>query len=129
MEGPVCDRAMPRMISATESSGSDTSLDRSRVAPVALFGLEPERSPDALAELQRQTAAMRSAPQPGALRLLVTAESAGALAAAEMWHTGLPWRVDVHERHDASDFELRTEDKRPLTPADEDVEAVKDDAI
>jgi GST-like protein len=35
----------------------------------------------------------------------------------------------LHERHDASDFELRTEDKRPLTEADEDFEAVKDDAI
>jgi GST-like protein len=35
----------------------------------------------------------------------------------------------LHERHDASDFELRTEDKRPLTEADEDLEAVKDDAI
>jgi len=35
----------------------------------------------------------------------------------------------LHERHDASDFELRTEDKVPLTPAEEDIEAVKDDAI
>jgi len=32
----------------------------------------------------------------------------------------------LHERHDASDFELRTQDK--LTNADE-TEAVKDDAI
>jgi len=30
------------------------------------------------------------------LRLLVAAESAGALIAAEMGHHGLPWRVDVH---------------------------------
>lgn len=30
------------------------------------------------------------------LRLLVAAESAGALAAAEMRHHGLPWRADVH---------------------------------
>jgi len=35
----------------------------------------------------------------------------------------------LHERHDASDFELRTEDKVPLTPAEEDLEAVKDNAI
>jgi GST-like protein len=35
----------------------------------------------------------------------------------------------LHERHDASDFELRTEDKVPLTPAEEDLAAVKDDAI
>ena len=35
----------------------------------------------------------------------------------------------LHQRHDASDFDLRTEDKVHLTPAAEDVEAVKDDAI
>jgi GST-like protein len=35
----------------------------------------------------------------------------------------------LHERHAASDFALRTEDKRPLTPADEDTESVRDDAI
>ncbi|MCT2587800.1 bifunctional 3'-5' exonuclease/DNA polymerase [Actinophytocola gossypii] len=35
-------------------------------------------------------------PRPDRLRLLVAAESAGALAAAEMRHHGLPWRADVH---------------------------------
>jgi GST-like protein len=35
----------------------------------------------------------------------------------------------LHERHDASDFLLRTEDKRPLTEAEEDLDAVRDDAI
>ena len=35
----------------------------------------------------------------------------------------------LHERHDASDFALRTEDKIPLTPAEEDLASVKDDAI
>ncbi len=35
----------------------------------------------------------------------------------------------LHERHDASDFELRTEDKVPLTPEEEDLAAVRDDAI
>ena len=35
----------------------------------------------------------------------------------------------LHERHDASDFALRTEDKVPLTPEAEDFAAVKDDAI
>ena len=38
-------------------------------------------------------------------------------------------REQLHERHDASDFELRTEDKVHLTPAEEDLAAVKDDAI
>ena len=35
----------------------------------------------------------------------------------------------LHERHDPSDFELRTEDQVPLTPEAEDLAAVKDDAI
>jgi DNA polymerase I len=35
---------------------------------------------------------------PGRFRMLVAAESAGSLIAAEMGHTGLPWRADVHDR-------------------------------
>jgi GST-like protein len=35
----------------------------------------------------------------------------------------------LHERHDASDFELRTEDKIARTPEKEDLAAVRDDAI
>jgi DNA polymerase I len=34
---------------------------------------------------------------PGRFRLLVAAESAGALVAAEMGHVGLPWSVEVHD--------------------------------
>ena len=43
---------------------------------------------------QRRIAAME---RPGRFRLLVAAESAGALIGAEMGHAGLPWRVDIHE--------------------------------
>jgi len=35
----------------------------------------------------------------------------------------------LHERHAASDFALRTEDKIPRTPDEEDLAAVRDDAI
>ncbi|MCO6009603.1 bifunctional 3'-5' exonuclease/DNA polymerase [Actinoallomurus purpureus] len=42
------------------------------------------------ADQQRRVAA-------AGLRLLVAAESAGALVAAEMGHDGLPWRADVHD--------------------------------
>ena len=38
-------------------------------------------------------------------------------------------REQLHERHDPSDFELRTEDKVPRTPEVEDLAAAKDDAI
>ncbi|WP_067967952.1 bifunctional 3'-5' exonuclease/DNA polymerase [Nocardiopsis trehalosi] len=72
--------------------------------PPALF--EPDRStipPDvdrlrALIEVhadqQRRIAAL---PHPGRFALLAAVESAGALAAVEMHHDGVPWRPDVHD--------------------------------
>jgi DNA polymerase-1 len=53
---------------------------------------------DAQEEFDRQVAEVAASTRPGALRLLITAESAGALAAAEMHHAGLPWRREDHER-------------------------------
>ncbi|WP_420369108.1 bifunctional 3'-5' exonuclease/DNA polymerase [Curtobacterium sp. L1-20] len=53
---------------------------------------------DPVAELRAQLAAVAGSSAPGALRLLLTAESAGALVAAEILHAGLPWRAEVHER-------------------------------
>ena len=99
-------RSILRRASATADRFADVPIDgwddlpaEQRAAPVALFGLEPTAAPsDAVTEFSRQTAAVDAAPTPGALRLLIAAESAGALAAAEMWHAGLPWRTDVHER-------------------------------
>ncbi|GAB2859484.1 bifunctional 3'-5' exonuclease/DNA polymerase [Nocardioides pacificus] len=46
----------------------------------------------------RQLAAVAASPEASRLRLLLAAESAGALVAAEMTHAGVPWRVDIHER-------------------------------
>ncbi|MDY6055244.1 bifunctional 3'-5' exonuclease/DNA polymerase [Micrococcus sp.] len=57
-------------------------------------------TPDALTllrELQAQDAAVAGSRHPARLRLLVAAESQGALVAAQMRHAGLPWRRDVHE--------------------------------
>ncbi|WP_240607438.1 bifunctional 3'-5' exonuclease/DNA polymerase [Cryobacterium aureum] len=48
-------------------------------------------------EFRRQLDAVASAGEPGRLRLLLAAESAGALVAAEMRYAGLPWRTDVHD--------------------------------
>lgn len=45
----------------------------------------------------RQVSAIAASAEATRLALLVAAESAGALAAAEMTHAGVPWRVDVHE--------------------------------
>ncbi|SCG68851.1 bifunctional 3'-5' exonuclease/DNA polymerase [Micromonospora humi] len=44
-----------------------------------------------------QLARIAGTEHPGRFRLLVAAESAGALIAAEMGAVGLPWRVDVHD--------------------------------
>ena len=46
----------------------------------------------------RQLAAVAASPEADRLGLLLAAESAGALAAAEMTYAGVPWRTDVHER-------------------------------
>lgn len=45
----------------------------------------------------RQQAAVAASPDATRLALLLAAESSGALAAAEMTHAGVPWRVDLHE--------------------------------
>ncbi|MDR6598566.1 DNA polymerase-1 [Saccharothrix longispora] len=77
---------------------------RKRTAQPTLF--EPEQEPlpggaDPLAAVVEVHAAQQalaaSLGHPG-LRLLFAAESASALAAAEMTHHGLPWREDVHLR-------------------------------
>lgn len=67
--------------------------------PTLLDGLAPElTADDVLAEHRRQRAAVADSPAPGRLRLLLAAESAGALAATEMSHDGLPWDRAVHDQ-------------------------------
>ena len=74
----------------------------------ALFALEdesparpagpPSSVAAALEEFARQREAIRAAADPGRLRLLCSAESAGALIASELRHAGLPWDAAVHDR-------------------------------
>ncbi|MEV7971657.1 bifunctional 3'-5' exonuclease/DNA polymerase [Cellulomonas sp. NPDC089187] len=61
-------------------------------APAADPGL-----PDPAGELRAQLVCLAEAGDDGRLRLLLAAESAGALIAAEMRHDGLPWRTEVHD--------------------------------
>ncbi|MEV1286214.1 bifunctional 3'-5' exonuclease/DNA polymerase [Micromonospora sp. NPDC049679] len=64
-------------------------------APARAAGADPLR---ALIEVYAdQRRRMAGAEHPGRFRLLVAAESATALIAAEMGADGLPWRADVHE--------------------------------
>jgi DNA polymerase-1 len=46
----------------------------------------------------RQLAAVAASTEAARLGLLLAAESAGALAAAEMTYAGVPWRTELHER-------------------------------
>ena len=59
---------------------------------------EASSDSDAQAEFRLQLAAVAACAEPGRLRLLLAAESAGALIAAEMQFAGLPWRTEVHDR-------------------------------
>ena len=49
-------------------------------------------------ELAAQKSAIHSSTHPARLTLLLIAESAGALVAAEMHHVGVPWREHLHRR-------------------------------
>ncbi|MFC6092054.1 bifunctional 3'-5' exonuclease/DNA polymerase [Saccharothrix lopnurensis] len=78
---------------------------RKRDSQPTLFEPEQERLPggvdplDAVVEVHgEQQRVAAGLPHADRLRLLFAAESASALAAAEMTHFGLPWREDVHER-------------------------------
>jgi len=74
-----------------------------RAVEVSLFD-DPREEPvtggdgrDSLAELRAQLAAVEGSLEPGRLRLLLAAESTGALIAAEMRHDGMPWSVEAHD--------------------------------
>lgn len=60
-----------------------------------------------IAELARQDALVAESSDPGALRLLLAAESAGALIAAELHTVGLPWHRAVHEEVLAAELGAR----------------------
>ena len=78
---------------ATPPGAAQGTLFESRPAPGT--GVDPLR---ALIEVYRdQQARIGATEHPSRFRLLVAAESAGALAAVEMSADGLPWRADVHD--------------------------------
>ncbi len=75
-----------------DAPGEGSGSGREPAAPV-----DPAAPLDPAAELAAQLLAIKDSTDPGRLRLLLAAESAGALAAAEMHHAGLPWRGDIHD--------------------------------
>lgn len=89
----------PHARSATPPAGAvplDLGLD---LGPSGTGADQAEdRADTATSELRRQLAAVAGSAARGRLRLLLAAESAGALVAAEMHHDGLPWDLEVHDR-------------------------------
>lgn len=66
-----------------------------------LFALEvdaPPEHPDPSAEYRLQREAVASAAEPSRIELLLAAESAGALIAAELHAAGLPWDAQAHDQ-------------------------------
>ncbi|PRX95475.1 bifunctional 3'-5' exonuclease/DNA polymerase [Allonocardiopsis opalescens] len=90
-------RPVPKDVGLPATHGADE--------PATLF--LPDRSTlppgtdrlDALVEVHAdQLRRIAAAGRPGRFALLCAVESAGALVAAEMTRTGLPWRPDVHDQ-------------------------------
>ncbi|BBH67188.1 DNA polymerase I [Actinoplanes sp. OR16] len=101
-----------------EPRGVAAVLARSRGLPAPPDALRPDAEPpgfaqaalfettvaptldiqDLLTSYADQQRRIADTDHPGRFRMLVAAESAGALIAAEMGHTGLPWRADVHDQ-------------------------------
>lgn len=90
------------------------ALEPASDAAGTLFDLHEHDAPlDVRAEWARQTSALAAVQDEEArrrLRLLLTAESSGALVAAELTHVGLPVRADEHAR-----LLLDTIGERPLS--------------
>lgn len=88
------------------ASAAPSAWDRPRTQTGSdrLFDLEPPVRLDPLDELRRQRRALAGAvgadgeAASGRLWLLLAAESAGSLVAAEMTHAGVPWDAREHDR-------------------------------
>lgn len=78
-----------------------SGLVRGQAEPTLLdeLGEPDELGPDEVqAEFERQQQAVARSERSGRLRLLLAAESAGALIAAEMQSDGLPWHTATHDQ-------------------------------
>lgn len=81
----------PKIAQAATLFDLDTSAGASRSGV-------PASIDDALSEFARQRAAVARSPQQSQLSLLLAAESAGGLIAAELASAGVPWDVEEHDR-------------------------------
>ncbi len=88
-----------RFAAGPRSAWDETEPGAQVHAPSLFDELEPRDAglPDPAGELRAQLACLVEAEDDGRLRLLLAAESTGALIAAELRHDGLPWRADLHD--------------------------------
>jgi len=89
-----------RLAMAERSAWDEPRPPTRQPSPEALFEFDETAhtfSEDPVAEFALQQEAVDAAADSSSLALLLAAESAGALAAAEMRFAGLPWRADIHE--------------------------------
>ncbi len=91
---PMPPEAMAPNGAATAPSGQDSLFD----APAAANAPQAWGLDTVFKELSAQKSAINAATHPSRLTLLLVAESAGALVAAEMQHAGIPWREQLHRR-------------------------------
>lgn len=91
--------AVDQALLAGEQSEHWDRLGPTTPSHPALFPVE-ETAEHLRADLEdaRQLAVVAASAETTRLGLLLAAESAGALVAAEMTYAGVPWRVDVHEK-------------------------------
>ena len=91
--------AVDRDLLVGEQSGLWDRLGPTASAAPSLFPADdPSEHLRADLEDARQLAAVAASAESSRLGLLLAAESAGALVAAEMTFAGVPWRADVHDR-------------------------------
>jgi DNA polymerase I len=86
-----------RLLEGEQSAHWDRLRPAAPSAPALFSADDTAEHLRADVEDARQLAAIGASAEPSRLGLLVAAESAGALAAAEMTYAGVPWRTDVHE--------------------------------
>ncbi|WOF21468.1 bifunctional 3'-5' exonuclease/DNA polymerase [Microbacterium betulae] len=97
--------ALPDAVPWHEAPGWDAAFEEPPTAAAALFELDDRVDADdtvdaidaVVTEHARQRRAVVTASNAGRLRLLLAAESAGALVAAELREAGLPWDADRHD--------------------------------
>lgn len=82
----------PRAAEASPADRAATLFDDEDAGPAV------EAPLDVVGELRLQLDAVAGSTAPGRLRLLLAAESTGALIAAEMTSDGLPWSAEAHDR-------------------------------